>query len=525
MALRYVLAAFSFGTAIVNAQTTDSSDPSSVSDYYNYGYTSRSTKTPMFWTATLRLQDWTSISTYTRYSGATATYREKSVRTIKPTVTPTATPTFTSTYSLRYEDVAVIELYYPENAVPESEFVPTSTYGNYDSTTSSDTMKPTTYSSTQYFMPVTMTAPSSCSRPFTVATQASITYIPTIITDQLKPTSTDVSTSSYNSFIIEYANWYLPAGAAPFTSTNDFYYSYYIASCTPPPASSTGGTRSSSGGGSSSDESWTDYNVCYFGGCTTLKTWIIIICTVLPGIFLLGFLESWFWYTRLMKGKSAVRCGTVCWVLLSLWVLCFIRMQDARSKEDQALLQQKWKDMPAGQKFKNWSWGFKRRYPVPLLGQFSKQTVGIVPEGQPLHPAMAQAPQGQVFYYGPPPPGAPGYPMPPQGYPKPVVYHAADVPKGGVVVGSTPVYQQTVPGATPSPQTPQSTYLPPTSPPPSVQPPPQSQLSAPLPAPPANVSEVPASQPASVPAVSATTQPPPTHFAPAKNDTNDDLYK
>ncbi|KZM24388.1 uncharacterized protein EKO05_0010438 [Ascochyta rabiei] len=540
MALKYALAALAFGAAFVNGQSTEDSVYTVSDDYYNYGRTSRySSKTSLFWTATVKYQDWVSTSTYTRLSGQTTTYLDTYTRTIKPTVMPTATPTYTSTYSSRYEDVLVVELYYPENAVAESDFVPTSTWESYVSSTASASV---TYSTTAYFMPVTMTAPSSCPTIFTVATQASITYIPTVVADQLQPTSTDVSTSTFRSYVAEYSSWYLTAGAAPFTSTDDYYYSYYIASCTPPPAQYTSGTGSSGGGGSSSgsdgDDSWTDYRTCYFGGCTSLKTWIIIIATVLPGIFLLGFLESWFWYTRLMKGKSALRCGTVCWVLLSLWVLCFTRMQDARSKEDQKLLQQKWKEMPAGQKFKNWSWGFKRRYPVLLLGQYSKQTVGIVPEGQPLHPAMVQAAPGQVFYYGPLPPGppgfqqpphggVPGYPMPAQGYPQQAGYYAAYVPKEGVVVGSSPVAGTATP-----PQALQPVYHPPNSPPPNAQLPPQPQQAAPAPAPalapvptpPANVSEAPAPQPASAPAPPATTQPAPTHAAPAKNDA-DDLYE
>lgn len=562
MALKYALAAFAVGAVGVSAQATDNSNFYSISDdYYNYGYTRRTSsyKTSMFWTATVRYMDYVSLEPYT-YAGETTTYDYTYTRTINPTVTPTVTPTYTSVYRSSAYDVEVHELYYATGAVADSDLVSRTTRDYYASTTA--TTKET-YSTTEYLMPVTMTAPTSCPTVFTVARQASITYIPSIVTDQLKPTSTEVSTSSGRSYDYEYATWYLTEGAAPFTSTDDYYYSYYIAYCTPPPAqytssSRTSGDDSSSSSGSDDDASWTDYRTCYFGGCTSLKTWVIIIATILPGIFLLGFLESWFWYTRLMKGKSAMRCGTVCWVLLSLWVLCFTRMQDARSKEDQKLLQQKWKEMPAGQKFKNWSWGFKRRYPVPLLGQFSKQTVGIVPEGQPLYPAMAQAPPGQVFYYGPPPPGAPGwqqgpnggapgYPMPAQGYPQQGGYYAANVPKSGVVVGSTSVPST---GTATPPQAPQPAYHPPTSAPPNAQLPPQPQQaapssvpvpapapapSAPIPAPPVNVSEAPASQAREAPAAEApeapaaaaptTTPPQPTHPAPAKNDTNDDLYK
>ncbi|KAJ4983465.1 hypothetical protein SVAN01_11028 [Stagonosporopsis vannaccii] len=550
MALRFALVALVLGTATVKAQTTDDSNFYSLTDDYFATRRTTSSKSSMFWTVTQRYMDWVSVSPYT-YAGETTTYEYTYTRTIKASATPTITATYSSMYKSNADDVEIHELYYPTGAVADSDLVSKSYYNYYDTTSTASPTTKSTYSTTEYYMPVTMTAPASCPTVFTVATQAEISYIPSIVTDQLKPTSTEVSTSEGRSYVYEYATWYLPDGSAPFTSSLDSNYYYYISSCTPPPASSTGSTRTSggSGGGSSrgsgSDDTdyWTDYQACYFGGCTSLKTWIIIIATVLPGIFLLGFLESWFWYTRLMKGKSAMRCGTVCWILLSLWVLCFTRMQDARSKEDQELLRQKWKEMPAGQKFKNWSWGFKRRYPVPLLGQFSKQTVGIVPEGQPLHPAMAQAPAGQVFYYGPPPPGAPGwqqgpnggapgYPMPPQGYPQQGEYYAANVPKEGVVVGSSPV-----PGTATPPQAPQPVYQPPTSAP-NTQLPVPSQQTAPVPAPPANVSEAPAEQTraastpaappapaAEAPATTTTTQPQPTQPVPAKNETNDDLYK
>ena len=506
----------------------------------------------MFWTVTVQYMDWVSLQPYT-YAGETTTYDYTYTRTINPTITPTVTATYSTAYSSSGIDVEIHELYYPAGAVAESDLVSWTTYDDYYTSSTATATTKSTYSTTEYYMPVTMTAPASCPTVFTVATQTEISDIPSLVTGQLKPTSTEVSTSTGRSYVAEYATWYLSEGAAPFDSAYDQNYYYYIASCTPPPAQYTDSSRTSSGSGGSSsssgsddDDSWTDYRACYFGGCTSLKTWIIIIATVLPGIFLLGFLESWFWYTRLMKGKSAMRCGTICWIMLSLWVLCFTRMQDARSKEDQKLLQQKWKEMPAGQKFRNWSWGFRRRYPVPLLGQFSKQTVGIVPEDQPLHPAMAQAPAGQVFYYGPPPPGAPGwqqgpnggapgYPMPAQGYPQQGAYYAANVPKDGVVVGSSPA-----PGTATPPQAPQPVYNPPTSPPPNAQLPPQPQQAAPSPAPrapvaapPADVSEAPASEAREAPAAQATlppqapekTQPQPTHPPPAKNETNDDLYK
>jgi hypothetical protein len=223
-----------------------------------------------------------------------------------------------------------------------------------------------------------------------------------------------------------------------------------------------------------------------------------------------------------MMGKSAMRFGTVCWVLISLWVMCFTRMQDRRSVEDQKLLAEKWKNMGSGAAFKAWwKWGFRHRYPEELLGQFSMTTVGIVPPGQPLNPAMAQAPgafqpgapgggalqpvpgaPGQVYYYGPPPPGwvqAPnGGFIPPQGYtyppPQQVGYYG-DMAKDGTVVSHSPVsalghpaQQQPVASVSPlSPQAPQPVYPVPQNgthmPTPYGAPPNVGQRSAPAPLP------------------------------------------
>jgi hypothetical protein len=448
-------------------------------------------------------------------------------------VTPTATPTSTSTSFSYYSDVEIVYHYYGQNAVALSDVEPeygdegysTAIYGSYTSGAT-----PTT----TFYMPVAMTAPASCPTQFTVTTTATVS-IPSIVRDQVKPTSTvnaGITThGSYYTYSVE--TWYLSAGAAPFTSTDDFTYSYYIASCSTPPAARSSGGYYGGGGSSSNDDdsSSSDSYYCsrysYSYYCSSgLKTWIIVIASVIPGLFLLGFLESWFWFRRLMMGKSAMRFGTVCWVLISLWVLCFTRMQDARSKEDQVLLQEKWKNMRSGAAFKAWwKWGFRHAYPVEHLGQFSKQTVGVVPVGQPLHPAMGQAPPGsmpgppppgapgQVYYYGPPPPGwvptsdGQGF-MPPQGYmyppPQQAGYYGGDLSKGATNVSTSPVSQHPAmtqqPNAQPvspistspaQPQVPQPVYHAHDGSAPS--PPPQ----GPVPAPPAaqatsTVSEAPA---------------------------------
>jgi hypothetical protein len=327
----------------------------------------------------------------------------------------------------------------------------------------------------------------------TVTTSASVD-VPSVVTDQVTPTSTELgSTTHYNGDVWEFQTWWLSASAAPFASTSDYYYEQYIASCSTPPAAYRTGTSSSN----NDDDSTSSGDSCYYYysySCSSpMRVWIIVIACLFPGLFLLGFLESWFWFRRLMMGKSAMRFGTVCWVLISLWVLCFTRMQDRRSADDQKLLAEKWRNMGSGAAFKAWwKWGFRHRYPEELLGQFSKTTVGIVPPGQTLNPAMTQTPvasqlgapgggalqpvpgaPGQVYYYGPPPPGwvqAPnGGFVPPQGYMYPPPQQAGyygDMSKDGSVISHSPVsalghpaQHQPMNHASPmSPQAPQPVY-------------------------------------------------------------------
>jgi hypothetical protein len=528
-------------------------------------YSSKSSSA--FWTVTSRFAAASTPSAYYY------TYNDGSVETefytglsrqVKPSVTPTATPLSTSRYISSYNDVENKYEWYGPNVFKESDLEPDEYDPSYYSSTKID---PSVTSTIIYSMPVTMTAPSSCPTQFTVTTSASVS-IPSAVANQITPSSTidggRSTLGSYYTYTIQ--TWILNGGAAPFTSTDDYYYEYYIASCSTPPSARTtnyygggGGGGSSSGGGGSSRNSDDDYSssgcyrYSYYCG-TPLRTWIIIVASVIPGLFLLGVLESWFWFRRLMMGKSAMRFGTVCWVLISLWVLCFTRMQDARSKEDQKVLQEKWKSMGSGAALKAWlKWGLRRTYPVEHLGQYSKLTVGIVPAGQPLHPAMAQAPPGfmpgppppgapgQVYYYGPPPPGWVPTPdgtgfMPPQGYTYPPTqqagYYAGDASKAGTTVSTSPVsphpamaqqpqsHSVSPLGTSPAqPQAPQPVYHgQDTSPVSAPSPPPQGSVPAPAPQATSNASEAPA-DPVQRPA----NAPQPPH---PKNDPNDrSLYE
>lgn len=329
-----------------------------------------------------------------------------------------------------------------------------------------------------------------------------------------------------------YETWFLPEGQAPFNSEDDYYYTEYIESCTTPyqytgydysytydpypSATGFGGGGSSGGGSSGGSGSYRSYCISYYGsGCTDMKVWIIVIAVIIPALFILGIFESYFWFRRLMLGKGCLRFGTVSWICLSLWVACFTRSQSRRSPEDQKLLRENWKKTSFGTALKLWlKWGFKHRYPVPILGQYSRNTVGIVPEGQPLPmPGMVQtngtypggpAPppgafiangQGQTYYYPQqgwtPGPNNQAYPMPPPGQaympgPNGVVQYYGEQPKNAPSVTTASV--SPINGA------------------PQPAPSPVSPAASPQPPVPANLAEAPT--PAQQPAPTTTTQPP-----------------
>lgn len=97
---------------------------------------------------------------------------------------------------------------------------------------------------------------------------------------------------------------------------------------------------------------------------------MIIVAAVIPSIILLGFVENFFWFRRLMLGKTCLRMGTVCWASIFIFVVGFTIIEKRRSPEDRAEFRQQWKTMQLKTKIKLWcQFGFRHRYPVAWLGE------------------------------------------------------------------------------------------------------------------------------------------------------------
>jgi hypothetical protein len=331
------------------------------------------------------------VQTVTTRTVGSSTYTFTTTEPLAPTASPRGTPTSISTGVYSYEQLTIVYLYYPPGAVDSADIV----------TTTTDNYSATANDYTYYVESVVYTAPTSCPTAFTVATVTEIN-IPTAAASLITPTATSstLSTNRYGDVYTVISYYIAPSAAPAVTGTDNFYYSYYIKNCRNPTATGAAywGPSISGTGSSSADDS----EVCsLLTGCTSFRTWMIVIATVLPSLFVLGFLESFLWYRRLMIGKGCLRFGTVCWILISIWVICFTRKQEARSADDQVALKQQWDNMTAGDKWKNWwRWGFRHAYPVKLLGEPTPprrvapmSTVQQVQRPQPV--AQSQVPRRQ----------------------------------------------------------------------------------------------------------------------------------
>ena len=170
-------------------------------------------------------------------------------------------------------------------------------------------------------------------------------------------------------------------------------------------------------------------------GCVAKATWIIVVATLLPTMFVLGLVENYFWFRRLTLGRWTLRLGTVCWCLGSLWCVLLTHNVRARSKEDQVLLRQFWASLGWRARIWVWlRWGFQHRYPVEKIGSWDGSVsvpvpavLSVVPPGDGgekstgvvthMQPVYAASDLEQQPYRGQPIPFQPGFalPQPPQG--------------------------------------------------------------------------------------------------------------
>ncbi len=310
----------------------------------------------------------TAVPTFTSFyeysttvsTGWVDTYTFTNTRRVRPGVTPTAAGVSTATYV--YSSSVAVVVYLPTGAVADSDLAPTTTTSSYF------------HYSTIYAAPVTYTAPASCPSAFSYTTVKDVSPAASITA-----AATSTATGYY------YVTAYLPPDAVSVTAaTSDYVYAEYIASCTNPADVSSHGSSSY---GSGSD----DFTVCSARafGCYSLHTYLIVLAAVLPSLFVLGWLESWLWFRSLMRGRQALRFGTICWILISVWVACFTHTSPSRPRADWPALEAQWRNMSAVTRFRLWwKWGFRHKYPEELLGPDPRCRVPAVLAAQQQPPEV-----------------------------------------------------------------------------------------------------------------------------------------
>ena len=327
-----------------------------------------------------------------------------------PSPTPTASPYSSSVDVLDDLDVTYVTYYLPPGAVAQAVIA---------SATRTDITTSSAY--TYFYMPIEYTAPSSCPTPFTYTTSTNV-FVPSGAESAVTPTAFSTDTSDLSATII---TAYLTPSAVSLqtpVATTDFVYSYYIASCSNPATTpsytygysypyptATGSYTGSGGGNYYGGYSFYDDN-CLGSLCPFWLIYIIIFCTVIPLLFIFGIFESYFWFSRLMKGRFAFRGVPLFWVCISLWTLLCLRRSRQARPEVQTQLEKEWRGMSTGRRLGLWMrYGFRHKNPPQL------DAVGANQEPQQQQQMMYQTPPGQQpYYYQPgqqsyyPPPGQPG---------------------------------------------------------------------------------------------------------------------
>jgi hypothetical protein len=313
-------------------------------------------------------------------------------------ITPTATlpaealSTITSTETL--DSYTVVEKLYPTGY---GSVAPLDSYYGYSRDSDGNVH------STIFKVNLVYTAPEGCSTPWTSTVAAEVTP-PYEIRNALPRETTGASTSvddttPFQPTTYYYDVVYVEPTQVPSSTLSSL--SYFSA-----PTSVAGGeacqwtsTHSMYNNGLSdgyytSSDGYTYGNGYYYddGNWFTSK-WglgvpisglaITLICVLgWLGLFLiLGFIEAWVRFRRLMTGWQTRRGIPLFWCFLvfpfTLFCLfCFRKGFRARSREDAEILKKRWDAMPFGTKLKLYFlWGFRFKYP-PILGPVPARVKG-----------------------------------------------------------------------------------------------------------------------------------------------------
>ncbi|OBT63744.1 hypothetical protein VE03_06149 [Pseudogymnoascus sp. 23342-1-I1] len=453
---------------------------------------------------------------------------------VKPTATAISTLSADTTTDDYYDDVTIVNV-----LVPTGVGEPI-TYDRYATTT--------TTSYYGYYIKLSYTAPTSCATEWVYTTSAGA-YLPPMIT----PTPTSVSTrlTQYEAFgeTSTYLYAFIDPTVLPTSSLSSIksnYAPYFTSSCTVPSSYQTGLVTPGTGGSSDdSSDSGDDYNsdsssfdgdecrpetygdnnslyggdafqtryICpdgtsYTKGPSDLTVALAIIFGWIGLFLIIGFIESYIAFSRLVHGRRARRGLPIAFAGMFPFLSCFFLCCHQRGFQDkteaeQETLTAEWKATGFFTKLGRWlKWGFRYKYPTflgtaPLRRKKwqDKDTpaganvpLTVAQQQQMAGPQGPLPPPGSMYVVGPPPnvdgqrgsvypqPGAPvggwyaprpldangnpvpyQYMYPPQGYAQQPAQASGALP--GPIPEGIPQSLQPGQGSPPLPTRPQEAHL------------------------------------------------------------------
>lgn len=347
-------------------------------------------------------------------------YTTTDIEKITPTVTsmPEALSTITSVQTgYLYSEITIVQKLYP-TGVGEQEL-----YHYADR--SSD--------STLYAVNITYSAPTSCSTQWTTTLAVQVTP-PALIADRLPTTAMGHSTSVDNGQPFRPTTYTYDIVFVDPTQLPSSSLSYYSRISRPTSRYVGPGCSYSYYGDDDDDGTDSSGGYHYYGGDYDYDNWFMdpygagmsisafaltmILLFGWIGLWLiLGFVEAWVRFRRLMTGWQTHRGLPVCWALtvmpLTLFFLCFCRRRGhrARTADEAAILREKWKEMSAWTRLRLFfAWGFRYKYP-PMLGETpARVNVSKRPSKNPGPPVPMPYPQPVYQPQGPPAAGVPAGP-------------------------------------------------------------------------------------------------------------------
>ncbi|KAK4667661.1 hypothetical protein QC763_0059630 [Podospora pseudopauciseta] len=314
-------------------------------------------------------------------TGTTTIYLPVTHTTPLPGVTPDAT---TTTSHVGW-DLEVVKYYYPVGAFPTTDLYtspkqldPERGRYNYD-----------------WFVDVTFTAPTSCPTPFEHTSKIDIEWSASVP----RPLSAILSSkASIETEVVAYTRTVRDSTDRREETSHFTYTTLHVKATDLPPARR---PEADMDRWRSTNDVYMRYlRDCYLPGmedprptpkanakdtcphriadrCSKIPEWAAVLIGGVAGLFVLGFVENFMCFRKLMQGRWCLRCGTVSWWLFAPLLMIFVTKYELnRNADEQEQLEKQWKEMPFWLKIKLWlQWGFRLKYPERWVGP--KKPVGV----------------------------------------------------------------------------------------------------------------------------------------------------